>query len=161
VAACHLWEQLADTGRVDGRPFHFPDVLCDAACFSCGNPDDGQSVQSAGATLHTLRGRVTPSLRRWTCSCGKLVPYDGAHEGLFASSKEMVFTRTYLDMMTQMIFTGHGTLSSAAAVICFLLESTVSMSGAEAGLARKTLITAAHRYARTLIVPASLYLCSN
>jgi len=161
VADCHLWDQLADTGRADGRPAHFPDVLCEAACFSCGNAYNGQGVKNTAATLHTLRGRVTVSLRRWTCSCGKLVPYDGAHDGLFASSKETVFTRTYLDVMTQMVFTGHGTLSSAAAVICFLLESTLSMSGADSGLARQTLITAAHRYARTLIVPASLYRCSK
>lgn len=101
------------------------------------------------------------TIRRWTCGSGKRVPYDGAHDGLFASSSTTVFTRTFLDVMTQMVFTGHGTLSSAASVLCFLLESTRSMSGAASGLARRTLIIAAHRFARTLIVPASLFRCAK
>ena len=71
------------------------------------------------------------TLRRWTCGCGKPVPYNGAHEGLFASSSNTVFTRTYLDVMTQMVFT------------------------------RQTLIIAAHRFSRTLILPASLFRCAK
>jgi len=161
VDDCLQFDQLADTGRDAQHPPHLTDVLCEAACFSCGGAYNGQGVKNTGAMLHTLRGRVTVTLRRWACSCGKPVPYDGAHDGLFASSKETVFTRTYLDVMTQMVFTGHGTLSSAAAVLCFLLESTKAMSGAQSGLARQTLITAAHRYARTLIVPASLFRCTK
>jgi len=35
------------------------------------------------------------------------------------------------------------------------------MSGAASGLARRTLIIAAHRFARTLIVPASLFRCAK
>jgi len=104
---------------------------------------------------------VAVLLRQWTCSCGELVPYDGAHDSVFSSSKETVFTRTFLDVMTQMVFTGHGTLSSAASVLCFLLESTMSLSGATSGLARQTLISAAHRFSRTLIVPAALFRCSK
>jgi len=61
--------------------------------------------------------------------------------------------------MTQMVFTRHGTSSSAASDLCFLLEITKSMSGAASGLARQTLIVAVQRYSRTLIVPASLFRC--
>jgi len=124
VAECFLWDQLADTGRSAEHPAHLGDTLCEAECFSCGNPYNGQGVKNTGATLHTLRGRVNVTMRQWICSCGEAVPYDGAHDGLFASSKETAFTRTYLDVLTQMVFTGHGTLSSAAAVLCFLLEAT-------------------------------------
>jgi len=161
VADCSLFDQLADIGRAAGHPAYLPDVLCEARCFSCGSDYNGAGVKHTAATLHTLRGRVAVTLRRWTSGCGKPVPYDGAHEGLFASSSNTVFTRTYLDVMTQMVFTGHGTLSSAASVLCFLLESTRSMSGAASGLARQTLIIAAHRFSRTLIVPASLFRCSK
>ena len=161
VDDCHLFDQLADTGREAEYPAHLPVVLCEATCFSCGSAYNGGSGKNTGATLHTLRGRVTVTLRQWVCSCGEPVAYDGAHDGLFASSKETVFTRTFLDVMTQMVFTGHGTLSSAASVLCFLLESTKSLSGAPSSLARQTLIVAVHRYSRTLIVPATLYRCTK
>jgi len=161
VDDCNLFDQLADTGRADGYPASFPSALCEEACFSCGGKYNGQGIKNTGGTLHTLRGRIAVTLRRWTCSCGEPVPYDGAHDGLFASSDETVFTRTYLDVVTQMDFSGHGTLSSAASVLCFLLESTKSLSGASSSLARQTIIIAVHRYARTLIVPASLYRCDK
>ncbi|OSX69684.1 hypothetical protein BU14_1277s0001 [Porphyra umbilicalis] len=161
VDDCHLFDRLAVTGRDHQHPASLADILCEAACFSCGSPYEGEGIKNTGAVLHTLRGRVTVTLGQWTCSCGKLVPYDGAHDGLFASSKETLFTRTFLDVLMQLVFTGHGTLSSAAAVLCFLLESTKSMTGAKSGLARQTLIVAAYRYARTLIVPASLFCCSK
>jgi len=159
VRDCSLFDKLADAGRDAATPAFLSDVLCEAKCFACGGDYNGQGIKNTGAMLHTLRGRVAVSLRQWTCSCGELVPYDGAHDGLFSSSKETVFTRTFLDVMTQMVFTGHGTLSSAASVLCFLLESTKSLSGATSGLARQTLISAAHRFSRTLIVPAALFCC--
>jgi len=161
VSDCLLFDQLAAAGREAEAPSALPHVLCEAVCFSCGGAYNNMGIKNTGAIIHTLRGRVAVTLRRWTCGCGEMVPYDGAHDGLFASSKETVFTRVFLDVMTQMVFTGHGTLSSAASVLCFLLESTKSFSGASASLARQTLITAVHRYSRTLIVPATLFRCKK
>jgi len=161
VDDCLLFDKLAAAGRAGGTPSFLPDVLCEAHCFSCGAEYNGMGVKNTGAVLHTLRGRVSLSLRQWVCSCGKEVPYDGAHETLFASTSKTVFTRTFMDVMSQMVFTGHSTLSSAASVLCFLLEATDSLSGAPSGLARQTLIAAAHRYARTLIVPADLFRCGK
>jgi len=161
VADCSLFDQLADSGRAGGHLAHLFEVLCETKCFSCGNGYSGAGVKHTAATLHTLRGRVAVTIGRWSCLCGQAVPYDGAHEGLFATSINTVFTQTYLDVITQMVFTGHGTLLSAASVLCFLLESTKSMSGSASGLARQTFIIAAHRYSRTLIVPASLFRCTT
>jgi len=161
VADCSLFDQLADSGRAAGHPAYLPAILCEASCFLCGSAYNGAGAKDTAATLHTLRGRVAVTIRRRTCGSGTRVPYDGARDGLFASSSTTVFTRTYLDVMTQMVFTGHGTMSSAASFLCFLLESTRSMSGAASGLARQTLIIAAHRFARTLIVPASLFRCAK
>jgi len=161
VSDCLLWDELAAAGRATGEPTVFPNVLCEAVCFKCGGAYNGLEVKNAGATLHTLRGRVAVTVRRWTCACGELVPYDGASESLFASTTKTVFTRTFMDVITQMVFTGHSTLSSAAAVLCFLLEVSESLSGASSALARQTVIAAVHRYARTLIVPASLFRCTK
>jgi len=161
ISDCLLFDKLADSGREGGAPAFLPEVLVEAKCFACGAAYSGLGIKNAGAMLHTLRGRVAVTLQQWTCMCGELVPYDGAHEGLFASSKGTVFTRTFMDVLIQMVFTGHGTLSSAASMLCFLLEATDSFSGASGSLARQTLISAVHRYARTLIVPATLFRCSK
>ncbi|OSX76601.1 hypothetical protein BU14_0184s0028 [Porphyra umbilicalis] len=104
---------------------------------------------------------VPPDAAADAAFADELVPYDGASESLFASTTKTVFTRTFMDVITQMVFTGHSTLSSAAAVLCFLLEVSKSLSGASSVLARQTVIAAVHRYARTLIVPASLFRCTK
>ena len=161
VSDCLLWDQLAAAGRETDEPTVFPSVLCEAVCFKCGDNYNGLGVKHSGGVLHTLRGRVAVTVRRWTCGCGEPVPYDGASESLFASTSKTIFTRTFMDVMSQMVFTGHSTLSSAASVLCFLLEVTKSLSGASSALARQTVISAVHRYARTLIVPASLFRCAK
>lgn len=161
IADCLLFDQLASMAREAGERAVLPEVLCEQACFQCGSLYNGLNVKNTGATLHTLQGRVAVSLRQWTCGCGKDVLYDGAHSSLFASTTRTVFTRTFMDVMIQMVFTGHSTLSSSTSVMCFLLECTDSLSGAPAGLARQTLTAAVHRFARTLIVPAELYRCKK
>jgi len=45
------------------------------------------------------------------------VPYDGSHEALIASTSQTVFSLTFMDVMLQMVFTSHSTLSSAASVL--------------------------------------------
>ena len=157
VSDCLLWDQLAAAGRETEEPTVFPSVLCEAVCFKCGDKYNGLGVKHTGGVLHTLRGRVAVNVRRWTGGCGEPVPYDGASESLFASTSKTIFTRTCMDVMSQIVFTGHSTLSSAASVRCFFLEVTKSLSGASSALARQTVISAVHRYARTLIVPASLF----
>jgi len=120
LADCLVFDDLADVGR-GGPPPVFQQTLRETQCFKCKAPYQSSSVSTTGAMLHTLHGRVRVHLEEWLCSCGTLVPCDGAHDSLFASSKKMVFTRTFLNVMAQMVFTGHSTLSSAAGVFSFLL----------------------------------------
>jgi len=150
-------DQLTDAGREAEAPSVLSHVQCEAVCFSCGGAYNIMGIKNASAIIHTLRGRLAVTLRRWTCGCSEMVPYDRAHDGLFASSKKTVFTRVFLDVMTQMVFTGHGTFLSAASVLCNLVESTKSFLGALASLARQMVIAAVHRYSRNLIVPATLF----
>ncbi|KAK1857369.1 hypothetical protein I4F81_012928 [Pyropia yezoensis] len=154
VARSHL-------GRDAGEEVHLPMVLFEDRCFKCTAAYRHVGVKNTGGVLHTLRGRISVRLLRWTCVCGTQVPFDGAQDGLFASTLSTVFTRTYMDVMAQSIFTGNSTLSSAAGVMCFLLESTKSLSGALSTLTRQTLIKALHRFSRTLIVPAALFRCDK
>lgn len=140
---------------------YLPTVLFQDRCFKCEMPYRGVDVKNTGGVLHPLRGRIAVRQRRWRCACSVLVPYDGAQDGLFASTHSTVFTRTFMDVMSEILSTGHNTLSAATGVMCFLLESTESLSGAHSGLTRQTLIRAMHRYSRTLIAPASLFHCSK
>jgi len=158
VSDCLVFDELADVGR-GGPPPVFQQTLREAQCFKCRAAYQSSSVSTTGAMLHALRGRVSVQLEEWLCSCGTLVPYGGAQDSLFASSKKTVFTRTFLDVMSQMVFTGHSTLSSAAGVFSFLLEVTKSLPDGRQSLSRQLLITAVHRYTRTLLVPAELFRC--
>jgi len=161
VSDCLLWDQLAAAGRGTGEPTVFPSILCEAVCFKCGADYNGLRVKNSGGVLHSLRGWVAVTVRLWTCGCGEMVPYDGASESIFASTTKTLFTRTFMNVMSQMVFTGHSTLSSAASVLCVLLEVTRSLSEASSALVRQTVISAVHRYSRTLLVPASLFRCTK
>lgn len=68
--------------------------------------------------LHRLRVEVSVRMRQWMCSCGAQVFYDAAQDGLYSSTTRTVFTRTLIDLMTQMLFpwsqgTGHAVLLCA------------------------------------------------
>lgn len=156
---CAVFDALADVGRVTGQVEFLDTVLDEDVCFKCGGAYSGASVKNTGATLHTLRGRLSVRLQQWLCPCGEPVPFDGAQDGLFASSMRSVFTRTFMDLMQQMVFNGHSTMTSAAGVACSLPEDTQSLSGASSGLARQTLIKAIHRFSRALLVPSVLFHC--
>lgn len=159
IAQCGIYDELADMGRADGSEVILPTVLFEDRCFKCSLPFQAVDVKNTGGVLKTLRGRIPIRQQRWRCACGVLVPYDGAQDGLFASTPSTVFTRTFMDGMAEISLTGHSTLSASTGVMCFLLESTGSLCGAREGLTRQTLIIAMHRYSRTLIAPASLFHC--
>lgn len=161
IAHCGVYALLADTGRSDGGDVILSTVLFEDSCFKCEMPYPGVDVKNTGGVLHTLRGPFAVRQRRSRCACGVLLQYDGAQESLFASTHSTVFTRTFMDVMSEIILTGHSTLSAATGVMCFLLESTESLSGARSGLTRQMLIRAMHRSSRTLIAPASLFHCSK
>jgi len=74
------------------------------------------------------------------------VQFDGAQHGLFASTTQTVFTRTLVDVVSQMVFRGHSTLSSAAGVLCFLLETTKVLPAGSHSLSRQTLSSVVHRF---------------
>ncbi|OSX72534.1 hypothetical protein BU14_0427s0024 [Porphyra umbilicalis] len=158
IADCLVFDELADVGR-GGPPPLFQEGLREGRCFKCKGDYDGHSLTTTAATMHTLRGRISVRLEEWVCSCGEPVPYDGAQDALFASSKKTVFTRTFIDVLSQMVFTGHSTLSSAAGVFSFLLEVSDSLPHGRQSLSRQLLTTAVHRYTRTLLVPAALFRC--
>ena len=155
---CERYDLVADAGTDIGIP-RLDGVLYEDRCFKCGAGYSALGIKNTGGTLHTLRGRVAVSMHHWECACGTLVLFDGAQHGLFASTTQTVFTRTLVDVVSQMVFTGHSTLSSAAGVLCFLLETTKALPAGRNSLSRQTLTSVVHRFSRTLIVPESLFRC--
>ena len=136
-------------------------VLYEDTCFKCGAGYQAAAVKNTGGILHNLRGRIYVSLQQWPCACGTDVFFDGTQHGLFASTTQTVFTRTLVDVVAQMVFSGHSTLSSASSVLCFLLETTKALPAGRNSLSRQTITAVVHRYSRTVIVPASLFRCSR
>lgn len=156
---CSHFVALADSGLTQGIMPYFSDVLCKDCCFICRAPYAGGAVKNTGATLHTLHGRISVSLREWQCGCGAWVPYEGAQVSLYAATRWTVFTRTYMDLTSQLAFTGHCTLSSATGASTLLLELANSLGIETDSLTRQTIIKALHRFSRTLLVPAVLFKC--
>ena len=93
--------------------------------------------------------------------CRTVVFFDVAQHWLFASTTQTVFTRTLVDVVAQMVFFVHSSLSSAASVLCFLSEVTKALPVGRNSLSRQTITAVIHSYSRTLIVPASLFRCGR
>lgn len=122
IAERGIHDQLADMGRADGCEDILPTVLFEDRCFKCSLPFQAVDVKNTGGVLQTQRGRISMiRQKRWRCACCVLVPYDGARDGLIASTHSTVFTRTFMDVMAEISFTGHSTLSAATGVMCFLM----------------------------------------
>ena len=158
INACERYDRLADQAADGGIP-RLDSVLYEQTCFKCGAGYRAASVKYSGGVLHTLRGRISVRMHQWECTCGTVVFFDGAQHGLFASTTQTVFTRTLVDVVSQMVFSGHSTLSSASSVLCFLLEVTKALPAGRNSLSRQTLTAVIHRFSRTLIVPPSLFRC--
>ena len=160
IDACGRYDLVAEQATDSGIPV-LDGFLYEATCFKCGAGCQATSVKNSGGILHTLRGRVSVSMHHWECACGTVVFFDGAQHGLFASTKQTVFTRKLVDVVAQMVFSGHSTLSSASSVPCFLLEVTKALPAGRNSLSRQTITAVIHRYSHTLIVPASLFRCGR
>jgi len=160
IDACARYDRIADQATDGGIP-RLEGILYESTCFKCGAGYQAASTKYSGGILHTLRGRVSVSLHQWECACGTVVLFDGAQHGLFASTTQTVFTRTLVDVVSEMVFAGHSTLSSASSVLCFLLEVTKALPAGRNSLSRQTITAVIHRYSRTLIVPASLFRCGR
>ena len=160
IDACGRYDRIADQSTDGGIPL-LDGVLYEETCFKCGEGYQATSAKYAGGILRTLRGRFPVSMHQWECVCGTVVFFDGAQHGLFASTTQTVFTRTLVKVVAQMVFSGHSTLSSAARVLCLLLEVTKALPAGRNSLSRQTISAIIHRYSRTLIVPASLFRCGR
>jgi len=160
INACSRYDLLAEQATDGGIP-RLESVLYDETCFKCGSGYRAASVKNSGGVLHTLRGRVSVSMHQWECTCGTIVFFDGAQHGRFASTTQTVFTRTLVDVVSQMVSSGHSTLSSASSVLCFLLEVTKALPAGRNSLSRQTMTAVIHRFSRTLIVPSSLFRCGR
>jgi len=158
--ACSRYDLLAEQATDGGIP-RLECVLYEETCFKCGSVYRAASVKNSGGMLHTPRGRVSVSMHQWECTCGTVVFFDGAQHGLFASTTQTVFTRTLVDVVSQMVFSGHRKLSSASSVICFLLEVTKALPSGRNILSRQTMTAVIHPFSRTLIVPSSLFRCGR
>jgi len=144
-----------------------PDVndvkLFEESCIHCGHAV-GQLLSGEAAQLHTLSGRVAVVTHSGVCSnndCGKVVPFDGAHLGLFRFSARTVYTRTFLDVILFTIISTKSSISAASATSAFQLHCTGAIFNGDSAKSRQDLGRATDEYSRTLIIPRNLYKCSN
>jgi len=137
--------------------------LYEERCVHCGHAI-GELQAAKEAVLHTLSGRVAVVTHDGVCSnenCGKVVPFDGAHLGLFQYSARTVYTRTFLDVILFTIIATKSSISAASATSAFQLHCTGAIFDGDSAKSRQDLGRATDEYSRTLIVPRNLYKCST
>lgn len=160
TARCASYDALA---RSLTPPTGHDVKLCEETCIHCGHAV-GKLLEGKAAELHTLSGRVRVVTHEGVCGnekCGKVVPFDGAHLGLFAYSPETVYTRTFLDVILFTIFSNKSSISAASATSAFQLHCTGAIFEGDSAKSRQELGRATDEYSRTLIVPRNLYKCST
>jgi len=160
AAKCARYDAMA-RGQV--QPMDDDVKLYEERCIHCGHAV-GQLQAGRAAELHTLSGRVQVVTHSWVCSneeCRKVVPFDGAHLGLFRYSASTVYTRTFLDVILFTIIATKSSISAASATSAFQLHCTGAIFNGDSAKARQELGRATDEYSRTLIVPRNLYKCSK
>ena len=158
-SACRDWDSVARGG--DMLPYMSAD-LYEPHCTACGT-EAGPRGDSTSATLHTLSGPVGVRVSEWVCpnvACGKTVAFDGSEQSLFCFSKQVVYTRTFLDVILFTLITTKSSISAAASASAFQLHTSGALYADDAQ-SRPELSKATDQYSRTLIVPRQLYRCVN
>lgn len=160
TAKCARYDAMA---RGQTQPTVDDVKLYEERCVHCGHAIE-ELQAGTNAVLHTLSGRVAVVTHSGVCSnggCGKVVPFDGAHLGLFCYSSQTVYTRTFLDVILFTIISTKSSISAASATSAFQLHCTAAIFEGDSGKSRQELGRATDEYSRTLIVPRSLYKCST
>ncbi|OSX76179.1 hypothetical protein BU14_0204s0025 [Porphyra umbilicalis] len=157
---CRVWDNLA---RGQPLPHGVSDDLYESTCSKCGSPVGALGAR-VEAELFTLSGLTRVHTREWVCpneDCKDTVRFDGSVFGLFAYTGRTLFTRTLLDVILFTIISTKSSISAASAVSAFQLHCSGSLHANDSATTRQLLSYATDQYSRTLIVPQSLFQCTD
>lgn len=162
VTLCEEFHAACDRLRAAGEERHIDKTYAEKSCLSCGQLRLDADVRSTLVELYTLRGRLTTRVGKWFCSrCNVEVLYDGADEGLFAASPEVIYVRVFMDAILEICVIARSTMSAAAEYLTSLLRNTAAYEDGETGQVRQTMSSAVGEFSDTLVIPDLAFKCAR
>jgi len=162
VALCNAYSQFVDAARATNNIYRYDSRLhVEEKCTVCQEPRGALLLSQNIAVLFTVRGRMQILVGEWVCVNGYDVLYDGAGDGLFAVTQEMVYTRIFLDLVLELCVIARSTMAAACQYLTGLLRNTAAYGEGEPGQARQLLSDATGEFSDTLIVPAAAFKCHH
>jgi len=162
VALCDVYCKFVDAARAANNLYRYDSRLhVEEKCIVCQEPR-GDSLSSQNvALLFTVRGRMQILVGQWACVNGHDVLYDGAGDGLFAATQEIVYARIFLDLVLELCVIARSTMAAACQYLTGLLRNTAAYGEGEPGQARQLLSDATGEFSETLVVPAAAFKCHH
>jgi len=161
VAMCDSYSAALDALRDNKQDHVLTPVHAEESCIECGQQRDGKKMTAWAALLFTIRGRLQINVGVWMCDNGHIVHYDGAEDGLFATSPETVYVRVFLDAVLGICVIARSTMAAAAEYLSSLLRNTGAYKEGEHGQARQLLSDACGEFSETLVIPDSAFKCGD
>jgi len=161
VALCDAYSAAVDQLRQEQRLRRLDHIHVEPSCLICGAPARGCLVKSWSADLYTMRGLLEVVVGSWMCSNGHLVEYDGAQDGLFLASPEIVYTRVFLDSVMGVCVIARSTMAAAAEYLTSVLRNTGAYRDGENGQARQQVSSAVGEFSETLVIPDVAFTCKD
>lgn len=161
IKLCAAYHALCDRLRASESERYVDVTHKEKRCLACGALASDAAVESSMVALYTLRGRLTTTVGKWTCSCGETVLYDGAEDGLFAASPEVVYVRIFMDAVLEICVISRSTMAAAAEYLTSLLRNTGAYEDGEHGQVRQLLSDAVGEFSDTLVIPEKAFACAS
>jgi len=161
VALCDAYSAAVDQLRQEQPLRRLDHVHVEPSCLICGEPARGCHIKSWSADLYTMRGLLAVVVGSWMCSNGHLVEYDGAQDGVFLASPEIVYTRVFLDSVMGVCVIARSTMAAAAEYLTSVLRNTGAYRDGENGQARQQVSSDVGEFSETLIIPDDAFTCKD
>lgn len=162
ILLCEEFHAACDRLRAADEERYIDETHAEKSCLSCGQLRLDADVTSTLVELYTLRGRMTTRVGKWSCSrCHAVVLYDGANEGLFAASPEVVYVRVFMDAILEICVIARSTMAAAAEYLTSLLRNTAAYEDGETGQVRQNMSDAVGEFSDTLVIPELAFQCGT
>jgi len=161
VQRCNQNSDFIDSCVQAGEPKTMHDTHAEPICLRCNMVrDESTRVEPEETMLYTIRGRAKIHIGTWyCCTCKLSVEYDGALNGLFVATRDIVYARSFLDAMLELCVIARSTMAAASEYLASFLRNTATYGKCEPVHARQLLSNACGEFSHTLIIPDAAFRC--
>jgi len=123
VAMCDSYSATLDALRDRKEDHVLVRAHAEETCLDCRLARNGKRPTTWSAFRFTMRGRLQIDAGIWTCNNGHVVHYDGAEDGLFATSPETVHVRAFSEAVLGICVISQSTMAATAEYLTSLCEA--------------------------------------